>query len=270
MNIPLFIVILLTLFFIQRKVDWVFQFTRKDEDGLWVVANTLVKNKQFQEARVLIKFISEKALATISLPSDIINIFSTVIPSSKPIDEKLIKRMQQLNEQMRELTERHDNLKAKFAIIDYIDTLSKVLGSNGKDELRKKIWASLINLPIKETPSKRPFYLKSQKATTSHLETIKSIRNKAKRNGTFRKNDEKEASFVPLSVQTYAPKEVAEIIGVSAQTVRRMCEDGKFPEATKTYGGHWRIPTHYFNITLEEARARKPVMKDVEQEKLEK
>lgn len=230
-----------------------FQFTRKDEDDLWVIAGNLVKNKQFKEAKILIKFISEKAFTSIGLPSDIANMFMTINPSQTPFDENLITRLRQINQEIRDLTKRNENVKAKFAFMDYVETLSKILG--GKS--RKKIWASLINLPHSEKSLKRPHYLKIQK---SDLEVIRT--NKIKRVVTIKKNNEtNDLRFV----QTYAPKEVAEIIGVSAQTVRRMCENGKFPEATKTYGGHWRIPTHYFDVTLEEVRAKKAVKKNYEE-----
>ena len=215
-----------------------FQFTRHDEDGMWVVADNLVKNKQFEEAKTLIKFISEKAFTGVSLSEDIESTFSSISPSSQPIDDHLIKRMQQLNEQLRELTERHENNKAKFILIDYVDTLSEALDYNEKNELRKKLLASLIDLPSKED---------------------------SKRYETFRGSEEIAIPFVAQLAETYSPKEAAEILGVSDQTIRRMCEKGKFPEATQTAGGHWKIPKHYFKVTLEDARARKQAMKEIDE-----
>lgn len=44
----------------------------------------------------------------------------------------------------------------------------------------------------------------------------------------------------------YTTSEAAEKLNVSDQTIRRMCENDKFPGAYKTDGGHWRIPSRYF------------------------
>lgn len=58
-------------------------------------------------------------------------------------------------------------------------------------------------------------------------------------------------------MEVYTSTEVAEIMGVSDQTIRRWCEKGKYPDAFQTEGGHWRIPKKYFKLTLEHARKRK-------------
>lgn len=44
----------------------------------------------------------------------------------------------------------------------------------------------------------------------------------------------------------YTTSQAAEKLNVSDQTIRRMCENDKFPGAYKTDGGHWRIPSRYF------------------------
>jgi Predicted site-specific integrase-resolvase len=62
---------------------------------------------------------------------------------------------------------------------------------------------------------------------------------------------------VQEKVEVYTSSDVAEILSVSDQTIRRWCEKGKYPEAFQTEGGHWRIPQKYFKITLEQARKRK-------------
>ncbi|UOF89525.1 helix-turn-helix domain-containing protein [Fodinisporobacter ferrooxydans] len=73
-------------------------------------------------------------------------------------------------------------------------------------------------------------------------------------------------SFNPESIQDsdeaiegfYRVGEVAKKLGVSTQTVKRHCEEGRFPGATKTPGGHWRIPKSLFRTTDEQdAKAEK-------------
>lgn len=46
--------------------------------------------------------------------------------------------------------------------------------------------------------------------------------------------------------------DVAKKLGLSEQSVRRQCEKGRYPDASKTDGGHWRIPIKYFRTTKEQ------------------
>ncbi|SFQ38233.1 helix-turn-helix domain-containing protein [Salibacterium halotolerans] len=63
----------------------------------------------------------------------------------------------------------------------------------------------------------------------------------------------------------YSTGEAAEILGVSSETVRKMCDAGRFPEAERTNGGHWRIPDTYFKVTLQEAREADQFMKPLDE-----
>lgn len=69
--------------------------------------------------------------------------------------------------------------------------------------------------------------------------------------------------LVQEKVEMYTSSDVAEIMDVSDQTIRRWCEKGKYPEAFQTEGGHWRIPQKYFKLTLEQARNRKVFEKEL-------
>lgn len=62
----------------------------------------------------------------------------------------------------------------------------------------------------------------------------------------------------------YTTGDVAKILGVSKETVRRMCENGRFPEAHKTNGRHWRIPNKYFKINVNEAEKAKQFMEPLD------
>jgi hypothetical protein len=50
----------------------------------------------------------------------------------------------------------------------------------------------------------------------------------------------------------YRVGEVAKKQGVSTQTVKRHCEEGRYAGAKKTPGGHWRIPKSLFRTTDEQ------------------
>ncbi|HEU5138457.1 MAG TPA: helix-turn-helix domain-containing protein [Bacillales bacterium] len=71
---------------------------------------------------------------------------------------------------------------------------------------------------------------------------------------------ENAAPYTSAERTAYTSSEAAEIINVSDQTIRRMCEKGKFPDAYKTDGGHWRVPAKYFRLTPEQARKRQENM----------
>ena len=47
-----------------------------------------------------------------------------------------------------------------------------------------------------------------------------------------------------------SPEEVATYFGVTAETVRRMCRDGKIPGARK-FGGQWRIPRSFLSTDVD-------------------
>jgi len=54
----------------------------------------------------------------------------------------------------------------------------------------------------------------------------------------------------------YSTGDVGKKLGLSNESVRRLCEDDSFPGAAKTKGGHWRIPKSVFRTTTEQdARA---------------
>jgi excisionase family DNA binding protein len=62
----------------------------------------------------------------------------------------------------------------------------------------------------------------------------------------------------------YSTFDAAEKLGVTAQTVRRMCEYGKFPGAIRTDGGHWRIPQIQFKTTKEQDQRAEAALRHLE------
>ncbi len=69
--------------------------------------------------------------------------------------------------------------------------------------------------------------------------------------GTPFERDSDDVEGTKLYYTTY---EVADKLGVTPQTVRRMVELKKFPGAVQTDGGHWRIPQELFKTTKEQDR----------------
>ena len=52
-------------------------------------------------------------------------------------------------------------------------------------------------------------------------------------------------TYLKLKKLSYTPKEVADLVGVSRQTIVKWCNEGKL-EHTLTKGGHHRIPARVF------------------------
>ncbi|AXF55324.1 DNA-binding protein [Salicibibacter kimchii] len=65
-------------------------------------------------------------------------------------------------------------------------------------------------------------------------------------------------------VNYYTPNEAAKKLGLSDQTIRRMCENKKFPRAYKTQGGHWRIPQDSFVTTPRQDETAEALLKRID------
>lgn len=59
--------------------------------------------------------------------------------------------------------------------------------------------------------------------------------------------------------------EASEILNLPIQTIKKMCENGKFEGATHTPKGKWLIPKRCFSISLEEARKLYQSLNDLRQ-----
>lgn len=108
----------------------------------------------------------------------------------------------------------------------YIDALQDLFEEGESEEMKKKLFGQLL----------KASYESQEPSSLVH---------------------EQVAPYTTAESTAYTTTEAAEIINVSDQTIRRMCEKGKFPEAYKTGGGHWRVPKKHFMVSLEQARNRK-------------
>ncbi|WP_161493888.1 helix-turn-helix domain-containing protein [Virgibacillus necropolis] len=63
--------------------------------------------------------------------------------------------------------------------------------------------------------------------------------------------------------------EVAKKLRLSGQTIRRLCDKGKFEGAYKTDGGHWRIPKDAFITTTEQDEKAESVLRRINEKNQE-
>lgn len=189
-------------------------------DVLWETVAILNKEKHSENAVALFKHLVKQTFkAAMNISAKFVE--NIILDLSSDQD---LKKVQKLDKKI------HDSLPKKDddfygLVYDYLEAISK-LSSHSFREIHVSFFKEIDSIPEK------------------------------------RASIYKEMASIPLEKEidyhgTYSTSEVAEIMGVSDQTIRRWCEKGKFSGATKTKGGHWRIPRKYFKITPEQARRRK-------------
>lgn len=189
----------------------------RDEDVLWDTVTLLKEQNHLENAKVLFRSLVERTFSLLKQPTDFLNDSIIDIPS-----EEMFHHFRFVDREIHRHLKIKDLQMANERLVDYIELLSEIVPDANKEQIRKRIMAELLT-------------------------------------GHYREATQKEhvGTFTAEKTEVYTSSEAAEMIGVSDQTIRRWCEKGKYLEATKTDGGHWRIPRKYFKITLDEARKRK-------------
>ncbi|MBM7571884.1 helix-turn-helix domain-containing protein [Aquibacillus albus] len=192
----------------------------QEQEKLWDSILTL-SNIDTEQAKVVFKAVIERSLRHVGMFTP----FIASIPFRLP-DHEHVQLLKNLEKQIIKHIAQQEEEKAYEFLIEYIEALSDLTESDSKI-IRRRLMASILRQRCKRTASV-PYRLTGKKAIP-----------------TITISDEEDE---PLY---YKPKEVAKRIGVSDQTVRRMCDRGKFPGAYQTDGGHWKIPKDVL-ITNEE------------------
>lgn len=192
----------------------------RQDEILWDTVTILRDQNRFENALVLFKTLIERTFSTLKLPTKVLEEVKMDIPSND-----FVKLIRIKDKEIYQFLNNSDTTRAYESFLEYIEKLSEIT----PEADRKKILANIL-----------------AEQTQRHVESIIPIFD--------------SAMAIPVKLEhaeAYTSTEAAEIIGVTDQTIRRWCEKGKYPDAIKTHGGHWRIPKKYFKITLEEALKRK-------------
>ncbi|MFC5465759.1 helix-turn-helix domain-containing protein [Lederbergia graminis] len=195
-------------------------YREHEEEVLWDTVTILKDQNRYENALVLFKSLIERTFSALRLPTSFLDEVKIELPST----EYMI-RIRTQDKMIYESLKSKDMMGAYENLVDYIEKLSEVF----PEADQKKILAQII---ADQTQIRMESVISSSTATIPLQEEVDYV-------------------------NSYSTLEAAEIIGVSDQTIRRWCEDGKYPSARKTSGNRWRIPKEYFKITLEEARKRK-------------
>jgi excisionase family DNA binding protein len=215
------------------------------DQGLWQSALTLVRNQHYTDAAEVMKAI---AVQTVQSIGGTISYQAFPTPK-KQLQEEEVLYMQALSREIAQLAENRKKDKVAELTTEYLDRFVHLFAETERDAdyLHKELLKGLIE--IKLTKSKEKHYTLVKYVTTVDQLTLPKV------------------VSVESDKENYVtPSEAAQIGGVSDQTIRRWCEKGKFPEAFKTDGGHWRIPKKYFKMSLQQSQRADAFMKKVDEE----
>ncbi|TYS17719.1 helix-turn-helix domain-containing protein [Rossellomorea vietnamensis] len=214
------------------------------DQGLWQSALTLVRSRHYTDAAEVIKAIAAQTVQSIGGTIS----FQSFPTPTKKLEEEEVLYMQALSKEIAQLAEERKKDKVAELTTEYLDRFVHLLSETKRDSdyLHRELLKGLIE-----------FKLTSQE---KHFKLVKTVK-------TFDKSTLPKTVSVEFEKAGYVtPSEAAVIGGVSDQTIRRWCEKGKFPEAFKTDGGHWRIPQKYFKMSIEQAREADAFMKKADEE----
>lgn len=206
---------------------------KREQELLWDSVKTLSSIDK-AKAEAVLKTTIEKSLLLLDLYTPILSSIHFSIP-----DEEYLLKLKEMDTRLQEqITDTALEKQYEFAV-EYIDMLSGI--SDEPTRTSKKILASLL------AQRKRRNRLRLVKR-----QTVKPI-NAIQKGGA----------------QYYTPNEVAKKLGLSDQTIRRMCEKGKFRGAYKTDGGHWKIPEDNFITSREQDSRAEEVFRHIERKNSE-
>lgn len=200
-----------------------------EQEKMWESIDTLASIDK-EQAAVVFKLAIERSLREIDSFTPAIS----AIPLSLPDPETLLE-MKKLDRSMRLASEERKIEKANEFLVDYINLLSQIAE---KDSVQ--VQNQLISSILTKRSQRRALHSPKPVRLTKPPK-------KADSNSLF-----------------YSTSEAAKKMGLSDQTIRRMCEKGRFPKALKTDGGHWRIPKDSFVTTDEQDERANQILKKID------
>ena len=190
----------------------------QEQEKLWASVETLSAINT-EQAEAVLKTTVERSLNQMGFTTPAISSLELKITNPQSVID-----LHHIERKIKHQLKNKDHEMAYESLVDYLSKLSEM---TDKDPavIHKKLIASLM-------------------ANSAKNSLRASLVNRPSR------HQKTENSF-------YSPSEAAEKIGLSDQTIRRMCEKGKFAGAYKTNGGHWRIPKENFITTDEQDKRAK-------------
>ncbi|GAA0607825.1 hypothetical protein GCM10009001_26450 [Virgibacillus siamensis] len=186
-----------------------------EQKTLWNTVKLLSQLQDKEKAETLLKTTIEKSLRLMNVYTPVVSQLRFSVPVESYLDE-----MKQIDAQIREKIEISQSEQIFEELLDYIEMISKM--TEKPQETNRKMLASIL-----AEKTQRPTYVGK---------ILHSPMNK-----TVATNTQKESNH-----PYYTTREAAHKLGLSDQTIRRMCENERFQGAYRSEGGHWRIPEENF------------------------
>lgn len=202
------------------------------QDKMWESIQTLA-SVDSEQAIAVCKAAIERTLRQFD-NSQSVSALQLSLPSKEDID-----RLRNIEHHMIDARLHQNQKKTLEWLVEYVEQIS-LMSEDDSQTIRKKMLASL--LLSKQRRKKR----------VRHIKLVA--------NGQLLQHDQlfKQAAMYST------PNEIAKKLGLSDQTIRRMCEKGKFEGAYQTDGGHWKIPQDIFITTSEQDKEAEGVLRQVD------
>ncbi|MFD1067805.1 helix-turn-helix domain-containing protein [Oceanobacillus locisalsi] len=198
---------------------------RRDEEQelLWDAVEELIQYDKLK-AQAVLKAAIERLFIQLNMSTTLISDLHLSIQN-----EESIQAIRCLDNEIRKKTVEYISEPSYETILNYIEKISEM--TENPQVIYKKIVASIW---IEE--KNQPHYIMERKPAYLH---------------EIEENDENSTAGENKK-KFYTTSEAANKLGLSDQTIRRMCERGKFKRVYRSEGGHWRIPEDNFVTTREQ------------------
>lgn len=204
-----------------------------DQIEMWDSVQTLSKINR-EQAKVVLKVTIERSFRQVGVVLPELSSLSLKLPEQDELNQ--LKQLEKKLNNAAEQQKINDDLLA-----EYIDGLIQLTATN-QPKFRRAVTVSLlkqgrIKRRINRTAYTQPIMIASLKEETKPF---------------------------------YTPKEVGKKLGLSDQTIRRLCEKGKLAEAFQTEGGHWRIPRDAFITTSKQDEQAETIIQRIDRKNRQK
>lgn len=221
------------------------------EENLLDTVRFLMEQEKEQHAVAVLKAAIEKSLRQIGMYTPIISQLPFVSPKQEQLEE--LKKLE--SEIIKEFTKSAFPKEATFEkILDYLFLVSSI--TEKPSYFYRKLTASIL-----AQISNKGIYLSKEKNRVRQM-----------------KDDSLVNRSVPLTEiassqeenKYYTTSEAARKLGLSDQTIRRMCEQGKFKGAIRVGGtGHCRIPAENFITTYAQDKKAEMILQRIDEKNVE-
>ncbi|WP_080873875.1 helix-turn-helix domain-containing protein [Oceanobacillus timonensis] len=198
---------------------------RRDEEQelLWDTVEDLIRYDKLK-AQAVLKAAIERLFMQLNMNTSFVSELQLSIQNGESIQE-----VRRLDSEIRKITVEYISESSYEMILNYIEKISEM--TENPQVIYKKMLASIwIN------EANQPHYIMERKPVYLHE----------------REEDGEDIIAGENVKKFYTTSEAANKLGLSDQTIRRMCEKGTFKKVYRSEGGHWRIHEDNFVTTKEQ------------------